>query len=238
MKKCQITGLLMAAVLLCANISCSDDAEDISNVTTLNMYNVENGKTVMGNSDIYINTSYNFETSNCYLVELGTSKNLGKALAPQIYAGLVQETAVVPGHLYQAFPAGSLVEFPSGEHALSLSGDYYQFFVEDKLTKEQEAIGATVRFAYLNPDENGLPEYGSTIYTVSSWDELEGFSYSFPEDTEVFCSDETEYAFTCTVDRNRVTLSASTSEVNNKSFGIYARRGTVCTKVYLAVDIK
>ena len=58
MKKNFLFQLLLAAFLLPA-FSCSDDdsAPEINNATTLNMLDVENGATRLGNSDIYINAA-------------------------------------------------------------------------------------------------------------------------------------------------------------------------------------
>ena len=55
MKKNFLFQLLLAAFLLPA-FSCSDDdsAPEINNATTLNMLDVENGATRLGNSDIYM----------------------------------------------------------------------------------------------------------------------------------------------------------------------------------------
>ena len=75
MKKNFLFQLLLAAFLLPA-FSCSDDdsAPEINNATTLNMLDVENGATRLGNSDIYINAANNFQTNECLIAEIGPSK--------------------------------------------------------------------------------------------------------------------------------------------------------------------
>ena len=73
MKKNFLFQLLLAAFLLPA-FSCSDDdsAPEINNATTLNMLDVENGATRLGNSDIYINDAGNFVSGgDCSLFMLG-----------------------------------------------------------------------------------------------------------------------------------------------------------------------
>ena len=72
MKKNFLFQLLLAAFLLPA-FSCSDDdsAPEINNATTLNMLDVENGATRLGNSDIYINAANNFQTNECLIAEIG-----------------------------------------------------------------------------------------------------------------------------------------------------------------------
>ena len=102
MKKNFLFQLLLAAFLLPA-FSCSDDdsAPEINNATTLNMLDVENGATRLGNSDIYINAANNFQTNECLIAEIGPSKGIGKVIPPQVGNGLVYQAAVTPGHLYK-----------------------------------------------------------------------------------------------------------------------------------------
>lgn len=90
MKKNFLFQLLLAAFLLPA-FSCSDDdsAPEINNATTLNMLDVENGATRLGNSDIYINAANNFQTNECLIAEIGPSKGIGKVIPPQVGNGLV-----------------------------------------------------------------------------------------------------------------------------------------------------
>ena len=95
MKKNFLFQLLLAAFLLPA-FSCSDDdsAPEINNATTLNMLDVENGATRLGNSDIYINAANNFQTNECLIAEIGPSKGIGKVIPPQVGNGLVYQAAV------------------------------------------------------------------------------------------------------------------------------------------------
>ena len=97
MKKNFLFQLLLAAFLLPA-FSCSDDdsAPEINNATTLNMLDVENGATRLGNSDIYINAANNFQTNECLIAEIGPSKGIGKVIPPQVGNGLVYQAAGTP----------------------------------------------------------------------------------------------------------------------------------------------
>ena len=158
MKKNFLFQLLLAAFLLPA-FSCSDDdsAPEINNATTLNMLDVENGATRLGNSDIYINAANNFQTNECLIAEIGPSKGIGKVIPPQVGNGLVYQAAVTPGHLYQAFKEEAVKQFPSGKFALALAGDYYQFYVGSEIMKEEKRVGAVIQFALINPEADGLP---------------------------------------------------------------------------------
>ena len=184
MKKNFLFQLLLAAFLLPA-FSCSDDdsAPEINNATTLNMLDVENGATRLGNSDIYINAANNFQTNECLIAEIGPSKGIGKVIPPQVGNGLVYQAAVTPGHLYQAFKEEAVKQFPSGKFALALAGDYYQFYVGSEIMKEEKRVGAVIQFALINPEADGLPAYDSTIGTVVSGYEDE-IVREFPKDTE------------------------------------------------------
>ena len=90
MKKNLLFQLLLAAFLL-PIFSCSDDDSmpEINNATTLNMLDVENGATRLGNSDIYINAANNFQTNECLIAEIGPSKGIGKVIPPQCVAARV-----------------------------------------------------------------------------------------------------------------------------------------------------
>lgn len=152
---------------------------EINNATTLNMLDVENGATRLGNSDIYINAANNFQTNECLIAEIGPSKGIGKVISPQVGNSLVYQAAVTPGNLYQAFKQEAVKQFPSGKFALALAGDYYQFHVESEIMKEEKRVGAVIRFALINPEADGLPAYDSTIGTVVNGSKMKS-SMNFP----------------------------------------------------------
>ena len=95
MKKNLLFQLLLAAFLL-PIFSCSDDDSmpEINNATTLNMLDVENGATRLGNSDIYINAANNFQTNECLIAEIGPSKGIGKVISPQVGSNSRRESSL------------------------------------------------------------------------------------------------------------------------------------------------
>ena len=232
MKKNFLFQLLLAAFLLPA-FSCSDDdsAPEINNATTLNMLDVENGATRLGNSDIYINAANNFQTNECLIAEIGPSKGIGKVIPPQVGNGLVYQAAVTPGHLYQAFKEEAVKQFPSGKFALALAGDYYQFYVGSEIMKEEKRVGAVIQFALINPEADGLPAYDSTIGTVVSGYEDE-IVREFPKDTEFSYDSDLEDLFQITTEGGilKVTLLPSWSDIRG-NYAIYARHNEVYTKI-------
>ncbi|WP_308502950.1 DUF5036 family protein [uncultured Alistipes sp.] len=72
---------LLAAALACTKLSCSKkegNPADPAGTAMLNMYNEQNGKTILSDSDIYINDAGNFiSPSSCQLFVLGQSSGLG-----------------------------------------------------------------------------------------------------------------------------------------------------------------
>ncbi|WP_301704924.1 DUF5036 family protein [uncultured Parabacteroides sp.] len=237
MKKNLLFQFLLAAFLLAA-FSCSDDDSmpEIDNATTLNMLDVENGTTRLGNSDIYINAANNFQTNECLIAEIGLSKGLGKVVPPQIGSGLVYQAAVMPGHLYQAFKAEAVMQFPSGKFALALAGDYYQFYVDSEIMKEGQRIGAVVRFALIEPEDEGLPAYDSTIGTVQSGSSDE-IVHEFPEGTEFRYDSSLDEIFQISTEGGVLKASMWVSWSDTRgNYAIYARHNEVYTKVYIKVD--
>lgn len=233
MKKRFLFHLLLAAFLLPA-VSCSkDDLPDIDNATTLNMLDAENGKTYLGNSDIYINAANNFDTRDCLIAEIGTSKGLDKVYPPAVGKDLVNQAAVIPGHLYQAFRRDAVMQFSSGEYALNLSGDYYQFYVDSEIKKDEKRAGAVVRFTLVNPEAGKLPAPGTTIGTLT-WvnDEL---TYDFPKGTE-FAYDEDEMNDILTVISEGSNLRIKMKNEVRGNYAIYARNGKVYTTVYVKME--
>lgn len=238
MKKNLLFQFLLVAFLLSA-FSCSDDdsTPEINNATTLNMLDAENGTTRLGNSDIYINAANNFQTNRCLIAEIGTSKGLGKVVPPKVGDGLVSQVAVAPGHLYQAFVEEAVMQFPSGKFALALAGDYYQFYVDSEIMKEEKRIGAVVRFALINPEADGLPAYDSMIGTVRNG-YGEEIVYEFPKNTEFYYDSSLEEIFQISTNGGILKMSLWVSWGDNLrgNYVIYARHNEVYTKVYVRVE--
>ena len=237
MKKNFLFQLLLAAFLLPA-FSCSDDdsAPEINNATTLNMLDVENGATRLGNSDIYINAANNFQTNECLIAEIGPSKGIGKVISPQVGSSLVYQAAVTPGNLYQAFKQEAVKQFPSGKFALALAGDYYQFHVESEIMKEEKRVGAVIRFALINPEADGLPAYDSTIGTVVNGSKNE-IVYEFPKGTEFQYDNSLEDIFNISTEGGVLQVSMWVSWIDTRgNYTIFARHNEVFTKVYIKVE--
>ena len=172
MKKNFLFQLLLAAFLLPA-FSCSDDdsAPEINNATTLNMLDVENGATRLGNSDIYINGAGNFiSPESCQIFTLGQSSGLGDVQVSTLQ-NPAPEVAVTKGFGYAAVRGIAARMFPSQCVALptdpARQANYLKFYVVDHIEDpERGDLGAVVKFVIEKPKSYWLPEWGSTPYTL------------------------------------------------------------------------
>lgn len=206
---------------------------EINNATTLNMLDVENGATRLGNSDIYINAANNFQTNECLIAEIGPSKGIGKVISPQVGSSLVYQAAVTPGNLYQAFKQEAVKQFPSGKFALALAGDYYQFHVESEIMKEEKRVGAVTRFALINPEADGLPAYDSTIGTVVNGSKNE-IVYEFPKGTEFQYDNSLEDIFNISTEGGVLKVSMWVSWIDTRGNYTILPDITRCLRKYIS----
>lgn len=150
-------------------IACSSDDDDTPNdpigTVTLNMLNEDNGQTVLGNSDVYIDNGNNFYSPSCLLSSLGKKNGLG-SVSDILLIGGTNTVAIEPGNAYQVFNSGVVKEFPSGKLALSIGSNYYNVYIVSQMKQENTVIGANVKFALMDVPTNDLPKLNSNIGTL------------------------------------------------------------------------
>lgn len=191
MKMKKLFGMLLLFLCTISFVNCSDDddAKDPADTVTLNMMNEGNGKTILGQSDVYINNANNFKTNSCYIVDAGKVSGLGANAEPQLNS-LAKEAAVVAGHLYQIYDRNVLRTFPSGNHAIQVKAGYYKAYVVAPITSENTTTGAAVKYALTYPEAKGLPEYEELIGNMDNMgDQIE---YTLPKGIECAYSDYLE----------------------------------------------
>lgn len=239
MMKKNVFSSLLLAVMLIGGISCSDDIDvDLRDVVALNMANEDNGKTLLGNSDVYINKANNFKTDTFLIAPLGKTKGIGSVIYPQAMEGMVHETEVIPNHLYQVFDEDDVMSFPSGKWAAAVDAVYYQMYVESLITEGDKTTGAKVQFVPVTPEQYGLPYYDYPIGNLASAGE--GVSNHLYDDVEYFYNDRFSEVFNVLImDRYmQLTLKEDPTEENGLrgDYAIYARRGSVYTKLIVTVE--
>ena len=205
-------GILLLSICSTSLVSCSDDddddVKDPSDTVTLNMLNENNGKTLLGTSDVYINKSNNFKTSSDFITDAGSMSGLGAEIAPQLN-NLAQEIAVIPGHLYQIFDGTTVKDFPSGNRAVQVNAGYYKAYVVSPIENNGITTGGIIKYVLAYPDTNGLPEYNSTIGSLDQ----RGYAveYKLPQGAECVFQERSGSgetgAFYITIENGELTVS-------------------------------
>ena len=169
---------LVCAALAFGVASCSDDDTpgDPAGTVMLNMLDEHNGRTLLDDSDIYINDAGNFVSGGDYsLFMLGEASGLGAVRIASL-RNPVPEAAVSPGQGYAAVCSAAAMQFPSQCVALPLDGsgaNLLKFYVVSSLPDgENGSKGAVVKFVTAQPQRHGLPEWGDTVLTIENYDHL------------------------------------------------------------------
>ena len=228
--------LLMANLCLCMSCSDDDSVNEFDSVNTLNMLNAEHGRTLLGESDVFITEENNFQGISFSLVVLGSSKGLGKVVDPKLNKERMRKLAVLPGNRYQIFDEDQILKFPSGKSAMQLGSFYYQIYVASEIQKEGENIGAVVKFAPIYPQASELPANESETIEMYIWDT---FELTLPsKDGEILLDSEAQNQIIIeeTEDKNRVLLYYYERQGKGQIRTLYMREGNLYTKINLKLN--
>lgn len=171
MRRLILPILLSACVMGAASCSKDEIPGDPDGTAILNMYNEENGRTLLSDSDIYIDNAGNFVSpSSCQLFMLGRLSGLGAVRASTL-KNPAPQVAVKTGYGYVAVRGAAVRRFPSQATAMSLDPDlgvnYLKFYVTELLEDASEnSLGAVVKFTVAQPRNYWLPAWGSTPYVL------------------------------------------------------------------------
>lgn len=227
---------------------CGDDKDndDITNdpvsTVTLNMLDEQNGKTMLGNSDVYINKANNFKTHSCLISDAGNAAGVGIKIDPRLN-NLSREIAVIPGHIYQIFDEASLRDFPSGNRAVQLETGFYQAYVVSPIVNKDTTTGAVIKYILTYPDKKGLPEFGHILGSLNSSGET--IETTLPQDAECFFenhfgSEETgAFHISLTDGKLTVTLNKNPDIISGPygTYRTYIRTANVFTVVIINVGL-
>jgi hypothetical protein len=230
-------AILLAAAALASCDKNIDETRDPDGTFTLNMMNEENGKTLLGNSDVYIESANNFYTNSCRISPVGRKNGLGGFPAPRL-DGVGNRVAVEPGYGYQMFKNAAVREFPSGALALNISADYYNVYVSSFIKKNDAVAGATVKYVLMDVPHNGLPEYEKYLGELTLGNTDPGYS---SEMTITLPTADFEYEtlfasssfYTIAHEKRGKTIILSLTDVKSPdAFGLNIRIGGSYTHVY------
>ena len=187
MNKLSVTlfALLAISTIACSN---NDEPKIPTNALTLNMMIGDRG-TAIGGSDVIIDESSNFSTSRCAIADLGTKSGFGQN--PNL-TQIAQNVAIPPGNFYQ-IALVSDIETVAEARAMPLNANYYNVYVDSWIyNKDNDIVGAKIKYAESYPQYKNLPEWGKTIDLKLNKNKAqteETAAYSFPKG----CKIDSEY---------------------------------------------
>lgn len=234
-------GLFLVLIVILTTGCKEDKIFEPEGAITLNMLNEANGKTILANSNVYINNSNNFYTSVNFLSEVGNVSNLGEKLTPQIH-NLSREVAVIPGKAYQIFHSNSLIEFSSGNRAILKDQGYYQVLVKSLIHENEKQVGAVVTYALVFPDGRSLPK---TDYDLGKFN-FQGDELTLHVGKSVECElapknyEDVSSVFDLSVSGETMTvkLKKQPNAVSGPygDYYVYIRLNNVCVRVHMLVN--
>lgn len=238
--------LLLLFVVCMVVASCSDDEPAIpSDAIALNMMNENNGRTFLGQTDVYINEADNFFSENCSIVNLGHAGSMNNNPS---FGASAQEMAVIPGNFYQILVSGSIEEVGGG-NAYPVNVPYYCVYVDSwLLDSNRDRIGAQVVYLERYPMRGDLPEWDALIsLTLKNVDGTkESASVTFPKGSVI----DEDYE----IDRDgsiwdlsehlEVTVKGNTASFSNTAYipggsaevRLKVRKGNIFTRVRMNVS--
>ena len=230
---------LVCAALAFGVASCSDDDTpgDPAGTVMLNMLDEHNGRTLLDDSDIYINDAGNFVSGgDCSLFMLGEASGLGAVRIASLRKP-VPEAAVSPGQGYAAVCSAAAMQFPSQCVALPLDGsgaNLLKFYVVSSLPDgENGSKGAVVKFVTAQPQRHGLPEWGDTVLTIENYDHLgQEVVYTLPtEDFEFVLDGKGQIG--CEKRGRKLVFALTDWPYPGQRFGLTLRIGESYTNVFV-----
>ena len=245
MKKIKIIGALLCALCLAA---CSND-DDIDlfpeGTASLRMMNEDNGRTLLGNSDVYITKDGNFSSDQYPLFDMGERKGISDINMPD-FTNMAPSVAVEPGHGYVVCNANDVLFFSdSRTYAIAENANVYRIYVDTWIRDQEDNItGANVRFLLGKPTD-GMPAWDSTagtIYMVRPTDRIEPVRIDLPEgDIEVkYLGDDTQ-TLTHSISGRTLTITKQDFYIpgsDHAEYSLLVRSGHVYTRLTVRAEYR
>lgn len=240
-----VNKLLIALFALSsfAAVSCSNDEDEPqmpANAVTLNMP-IGDSATTIGGSDVYINRSNNFTSSNCGIADLGRKGGFNRN--PEL-SQIAQDMAVTPGNYYQIFSAGN-VKTVAGKRAYPINCNYYNVRVDSWISdKNNDITGARISYVECYPQASRLPEWDSLVKTIDSYYVGNRYEYAFDNDVVVdpnydvynFENSNMQEHLSVAVDGNRISFSISGSAYGKAEVVVLVRHESLYTRARFIVQ--
>lgn len=240
--KIDLLRSLLLPLLLCA-AACSDDDgpdPDPAGTVTLNMFDSSNGRTLLEETEVYINDAGNFSSfdTNYRIADLGAVPSIGSISEPT-FGNLVREIAVIAGHGYLIIRENDVHLFPSGVYAARAGSSYRLVRVESLLYKEEKAIGAVVKHLSATPERHGLPAEDTCLGRIDRYGGsiiVDDIDFSTVEEFECAAPLQCQYYDGPDVYPQLVITLDAPQAVPTGHYPIYLRAGQSYTYAYVQVD--
>ena len=248
MKKNILSSTLLLLMCALCFVGCDDDEDSIprfpEGTSSLRMMNEDNGRTMLGNSDVYITRDGNFRSSQSPLFDMGKKKGIGDIEMPD-FINMAPSVAVEPGHGYVVCNADYVTQFPSGTYAIAENSNVYRVYVDTWIRdKEDNITGANVRFLLGKP-ANGMPAWDSTagtIYFVRMADRIEPVRIELPErDIEVEYLGDADQLLTHSVSGRTLTITMQDFYIpgsDHAEYSLLVRSGHVYTQIKVEAEYR
>ncbi|MDE6270460.1 MAG: DUF5036 family protein [Muribaculaceae bacterium] len=241
MKKILAPLFALSALLA---VSCSNDDEpDIPNDAIALNLAVDDSRSTVGGSDVYINSSLNFTTSQCGIADFGRKGGLNRN--PGL-TQIAQEVAATPGNYYQVTLARD-IRTVAGARAYPLNASYYNVYVDSWIyDKSNDISGAKISYTECFPQTDRLPGWDEDIaVSLVSGPYSQTATYTFPkgcaidEDIDVYYIDG-HYDFASNlevvVEGNQIKFTNTAYTPDSKARAVVlVRHDSVYTRVNLIV---
>lgn len=237
---------------LMACFSCSDDLSEEElfpeGTATLYMMDERNGKTLLGNSDVYITGERNFHSNRFPIFDMGKKSGIGDIEMPD-FINMAPQVAVQPGNGYLICDVDDILEFEeSGQLAIAESASVYRVFVDSWIQRGDSITGANVRFLLGKPSEGQLPVWGTSLGTIwldpylASIDEqtplVVDLPSSHPGDIEVDLLGKAQEELTYAVEGKQLKLRVASLYSVGSEYHLIIRYKHIYTEVSVWVEWK
>lgn len=132
--------------------ACGDDENEPPQTTivvpdgapSLNMMNENNGKSIVANTDVYLDQNNNFISPNDYLIYC--TKNFGMFNPPFSLEQIFSQVTVFPNNVYHLYPKTNIYVSTNGRRAIAVGTKYINVYIDSWIKKGKEIVGAKVHF--------------------------------------------------------------------------------------------
>lgn len=229
--------LILGLCLTAFAASCGDDEQVSASVASLNMLNEDNGKTLLDETGIYINSSMNFHSNSWQIVDMGMVCGFPVKQVPNL-SNLSNEVGVLSNHQYVCCASERTLTFPSHKNAYEIESKYYQMRVSSFLEKDNHQIGAVVEYMPCFLEEKNLPQNETIIGSLAGLDDHISFDALGAEEYCFFGKAE-DFSISLSNGHLDVALRKSPNKLYGPygKYSIFLRKGNVYTKVIFSVNL-